>query len=207
MKTSLLKRFSVFIAVVALSACSPTIQTERLSVAEGDEKAMSITDEWLLTDTEQAVQKIMADLDKHRGFQKYLMKLGHEPRLFIAEIQNETSEAYFPIADMNDELLNEFSASGDYVLIDAEARNRLLKEIQYQHDGMVKAEDIKKIGKQSGAEILIFGAVRMQPKTLDGRTIKEYTVNLRLTDIQSGVEVARARMKTSKYSKRSGFGW
>ncbi|MBP3404153.1 MAG: hypothetical protein J6L82_09660 [Alphaproteobacteria bacterium] len=193
-------------SVLLIQGCA-SFKAERLSTAEGDEKAMSITDEWLLTDTEIAVKDIIKQLDSHRGYQRYLAQLGHRPRLFIAEVQNETSEAYFPIDDLNDELLNEFSASGDYVLIDAAARDKILKELQYQSDGMVKASDIKKVGKATGAEVLIFGAVRMNPKTLNGKTIKEYTVNLRITEIESGEEVARVRTKTSKYSKRSGFGW
>lgn len=195
-----------FAALFFVQGCS-SFKAERLSTAEGDEKAMSITDEWLLTDTENAVKDIIKQLDSHRGYQRFLTRLGHRPRLFIAEVQNETSEAYFPIDDMNDELLNEFSASGDYVLIDAKARDKILKELQYQSDGMVKASDIKKVGKATGAEVLIFGAVRMQPKTLNGKTIKEYTVNLRITEIETGEEVARVRTKASKYSKRGGFGW
>jgi uncharacterized protein (TIGR02722 family) len=204
MKKSLL--FLVFAASLTLSGCAG-FKAERLSTAEGDEKAMGITDEWLLTDTENTVKDILKQMDNHRGFQRFLNNLGHRPKLFIAEVQNETSEAYFPIDDMNDEFLNEISASGDFILIDAKARNAVLREIQYQNDGMVKASDIKKVGKATGAEMLVFGAVRMNPKTLNGKTIKEYTVNLRFTDIESGEEVARVRSKTSKYSKRGGFGW
>ncbi len=196
----------LFMSLMLTQGCS-SFKAERLSTAEGDEKAMSITDEWLLTDTEIAVADIIKQLDNHRGYQRFLTQLGHRPRLFIAEVQNETSEAYFPIDDLNDELLNEFSASGDYVLIDAQARNKILKELQYQNDGMVKASDVKKVGKATGAEVLIFGAIRMNPKTLNGKTIKEYTVNMRITDIESGEEIARVRTKTSKYSKRGGFGW
>ena len=149
----------------------------------------------------------MKKMDKNRGFRNYLNELGHRPKLFIAEVQNETSEAYFPIDDMNDELLTQMSETGEFRLIDAAARDRILKEIQYQNEGMVKQSDIQKIGKQTGAELLIFGAVRMNPKTFKGKTIKEYTVNMRFTDITSGEEVARMRSTVSKYSKRSGFGW
>ena len=198
--------FLVFAASLTLSGCA-SFKAERLSTAEGDEKAMEITDEWLLTDTENTVKDTLKQLDNHRGFQRFLNNLGHRPKLFIAEVQNETSEAYFPIDDLNDEFLNEISASGDFILIDAAARDKILKEIQYQNDGMVKASDIKKVGKATGAEVLVFGTVRMNPKTRNGKTIKEYTVNLRITDIESGEEVARVRSKTSKYSKRGGFGW
>lgn len=193
-------------ATLALQGCA-SFKAERLSTAEGDEKAMEITDEWLLTDTQNTVSEIMKKMDNNRGFRNYLNELGHRPKLFIAEVQNETSEAYFPIDDMNDELLTQMSETGEFRLIDAAARDRILKEIQYQNEGMVKQSDIQKIGKQTGAELLIFGAVRMNPKTFKGKTIKEYTVNMRFTDITSGEEVARMRTTVSKYSKRSGLGW
>lgn len=193
-------------ATLALQGCA-SFKAERLSTAEGDEKAMEITDEWLLTDTQNTVGEIMKKMDNNRGFRNYLNELGHRPKLFIAEVQNETSEAYFPIDDMNDELLTQMSETGKFRLIDAAARDRILKEIQYQNEGMVKQSDIQKIGKQTGAELLIFGAVRMNPKTFKGKTIKEYTVNMRFTDITSGEEVARMRTTVSKYSKRSGLGW
>lgn len=193
-------------ATLALQGCA-SFKAERLSTAEGDEKAMEITDEWLLTDTQNTVGEIMKKMDNNRGFRNYLNELGHCPKLFIAEVQNETSEAYFPIDDMNDELLTQMSETGEFRLIDAAARDRILKEIQYQNEGMVKQSDIQKIGKQTGAELLIFGAVRMNPKTFKGKTIKEYTVNMRFTDITSGEEVARMRTTVSKYSKRSGLGW
>ncbi len=193
-------------ASLALQGCAG-FKAERLSTAEGDEKAMEITDEWLLTDTQNTVGEIMKKMDANRGFRNYLNELGHRPKLFIAEVQNETSEAYFPVDDMNDELLTQMSETGEFRLIDAAARDRILQEIRYQNEGMVKQSDIQKIGKQTGAELLIFGAVRMNPKTFKGKTIKEYTVNLRFTDITSGEEVARMRSTVSKYSKRSGLGW
>ena len=190
-----------------LIACGPSIQTQRVSLEESDKYSMSITDEWVATDTTMAVKDILRQMERHRGFQSYLAKLGRKPKIFIAEVQNNTSEAYFPITDLNDELLNEFSYSGDFILIDEAARNRILKEITYQNDGMVKPEDIKKIGRQSGADLLVFGNINMKPNTLAGKTTKDYSVNLRMTDLESGEEVLRTRYKTSKYSKRSGSGW
>ena len=72
---------------------------------------------------------------------------------------------------------------------------------------MVRPEDIKKIGRASGADLIIFGNIRMKPETLSGKTIKDYSINIRMTDIESGEEVMRTRYKISKYSKRSGMSW
>lgn len=207
MTKNLSKIFCIFTICLLVSACAPKIQTQRVSLEESDKYAMTITDEWVATDTENASKAIIKQMEEHRGFQNYLARLGRRPKIFIGEIQNQTSEAYFPIGDLNDELLTEFSASGDYIIIDVAARDRILKEIAYQNDGMVKPEDIKKIGKASGADLIILGDIRMKPQTLSGRTVKDYTINIRMTDIESGEEVLRTRYKTSKYSERSGAGW
>jgi PBP1b-binding outer membrane lipoprotein LpoB len=92
-------------------------------------------------------------------------------------------------------------------LIDASAREKILKEIQYQNDGMVDAAQAKSIGKASGADLLLFGDIRMKPESSGGKTIKDYTVNLRLTNIETGEEVLRVRFRTSKYSVQKKSGW
>ena len=106
-----------------------------------------------------------------------------------------------------DEMLNEFSATGDFILIDASAREKLLKEIRYQNDGMVDPRQAKSIGKAAGADLLIFGAVRMKPKSRDGKTIKDYSINIRMTDLERGIEVLRTRVKVHKFSDQSSTGW
>lgn len=182
-------------------------KAKRVGAEESDEKAMEITDNWLQRDTELAIKEVMDKVQNHRGFKDWLRKhRGGKPKLFIAEVQNRTAEAYFPIEDMNDEFLNSLSESGDFVLIDAAARESLLKEITYQNDGMVDPATAKSVGKQTGADLLIFGSVYMKPERRKGQTIKQYSVNVRMTDIEKGVEVFRARYKTSKYSEKGTFG-
>ncbi len=203
-----MKKILYFIGFcILLNACAPKIKTKRVTVDKADDLAMSITDNWVLKDTELAVQDILKQIKNHKGFQNYLRKLGRKAKLFVGDFQNQTSEAYFPIGDLNDELLQEFSYNGDFILIDAEAREKLLKEIQYQNDGMVDLKQAKNIGKASGADLIIFGDVRMKPEILGKKTVKNYTVNLRMTDIETNEEVLRVRFKTSKYSKRNKYAW
>ncbi len=201
-----MKNLVVLSLLLTLGACGG-FQAKRVDSKESDEKAMGITDKWVQGDTERVVQDILKGIETHKGYKRWERELGREPRVFISEVQNLTSEPYFPINDINDELLNEISASGDFILVDAQAREALLKEITYQNDGMVDPSTAKSIGKQTGADLLIFGNVYMEPQTRDGETIKQYSVNIRMTDLEKGVEVLRTRTKLSKYSEKSSFGW
>lgn len=194
-----------FILSLALVGCG-SFKAKRVDSKESDEKGLSITDNWMSADTAQAVADVLKQIQAHKGFQKWRGQNGETPRLFIAEVQNQTSEAYFPIGDLNDELLNELSASGEFILVDAAAREKILAEVTYQNDGMVDLKSAKSIGKQTGADIMIFGNVYMKPEKRDGKTIKEYSVNLRMTDVEKAVEVMRARTKVFKYSEKSSYG-
>lgn len=194
------------VLLLTLVSCGG-FKAKRVDSATSDDKAMEITDEWVQGDTERAITEVIKKMRAHRGFKRYLRKIGKEPALFVGEVKNQTSNAYFPIGDMNDELLNLLSESGDFILVDQAARDNLLKELTYQNDGMVDPSSVKMVGKQTGADLIVFGTVYMKPQTRDGKTIKQYTVNLRMTDIEKGVEVMRTRTKISKYSQQSSSGW
>ncbi|MGB0455202.1 MAG: hypothetical protein ACPGJV_15955 [Bacteriovoracaceae bacterium] len=193
--------------MLSLASCGG-FKAERVDSAKSDEKALEITDEWVAGDTERVIAEVVEKLQKHRGFKRYLRSIGGKaPALFVGQVQNLTSNAYFPINDLNDEFLNILSETGDFTLVDAAARDALLKEITYQNDGMVDPNSAKMVGKQTGADLIVFGNVYMKPQTRKGKTIKQYSINIRLTDIERGVEVARTRAKVSKYSQQSSSGW
>lgn len=192
-----------------LAACSSpaSFQAERMTVAQGDEMALEITDEWVMTDTQNAVADILEQMNENRSFREYLAHFQGKPKLFVGEIKNDTGDAYFPIDDLTDEFLTGLSKTGDYILIEKDRRDALLEEITFQNDGMVDMKEAKEIGRMSGADLIVFGVVHENSESLEGKTIREYSVNLHMTDIEKGHEVLRARYTASKYSKRSPYGW
>jgi penicillin-binding protein activator len=189
------------VQLFSLSSCG-SFKAQRVDATTSDEKSLAITDNWMSKDTSDAIKEIMKQVQAHPGFMKMKTRYS-SPKVFVAEVQNESSEAYFPIGDLNDELLNELSMSGEFELVDNQAREKILKELTYQNDGMVDSATAKKIGKQTGADIMIFGNVYMKPEKRDGKTIKEYSVNIRMTDIEKATEVLRTRTKVFKYSEKS----
>lgn len=201
-----MKFLATLLCLSFLATSCGSFKAKRVDANESDEKGLSITDNWMSADTSQAIADVIKQMKAHPGFGK--MKARHgTPKVFIAEVQNQTSEAYFPIGDLNDELLNELSMTGEFELVDNQAREKILKEVTYQNDGMVDPATAKKIGKQTGADVMIFGNVYMKPEKRDGKTIKEYSVNIRMTDIEKATELLRTRTKVFKYSEKSSVGW
>jgi PBP1b-binding outer membrane lipoprotein LpoB len=192
-----------FGAVLAITTqgCS-SFKAQRVDEAKADEKAMEITDNWVDGDTIRSIDGAMKQIYAHKRFLEYYSKFnGKRIKLFVGEIRNNTTESYFPVKDLEDALLEKMSNSDQFALIDAARRENLLKEITYQNDGMVDPAQAKKVGRQSGADVMIFGDINMKPETRNGKTIKTYTVNLHLTDITTAEEICRAREKINKYSE------
>jgi hypothetical protein len=197
----------VLAAALSLSACGG-FKAQRMDDKGIDDKSMEVTDEWVDGDTQIVVGETLQQIHGHKKFQKFLSGRSGKPvKLFVGEIKNNTSEPYFPAHDLEEALLVKLSDSEDFTMIDAKQREALLKEITYQNDGSVKPEDIKKVGRQSGADAILFGTVNMDPKRRDGKTVKEYAVNFRLTALESSEELVRTRKVVNKFSKQSGTGW
>ncbi len=192
--------------MMTIYSCS-SFQAERLDQKKSDEAALKISDQWLQADTEKVISDVMIEMKEHVGLRRFLAQNGRDFKLLVGDVKNLTHEAYFPISELNEEFLNALSKSGDFILVESESRDQILRELTYQNDGMVDPASAKKIGKQVGADLIIFGNVYMKPETRDGKTIKQYSVNLRITDLEKGLEIFRSRVKLSKYSEQSKLGW
>ncbi|MGK5087264.1 CsgG/HfaB family protein [Bdellovibrionota bacterium FG-2] len=196
------------VLTLAFFAGCASFKAQRVDDKVADEKAMSVTDKWVNGDTILVIDNTIKKIYDHARFKKFKgARNGKEIKVFVGEIQNNTSEAYMPVKDVEEALLEKLSNSDTFVLIDAAQRQALLKEITFQNDGMVDPKQAKIIGKQSGADLIIFGSVNMKPEMRDGKTIKNYAVNFRLTNVESAEEVCRTREVVNKYSEQSGSSW
>ena len=202
-----MKYCNLIFILAGLASCTPQLKTTRVSVDKGDDIGSTITDEWVKKDTVMAVDAMLQKMENHKGLKKYLASRSKAPVMFVGEVQNNTTEPYLPIKDFNDKLLGKILESGDFRIVDNVKRDAILAELKYQNDGMVDPVQAKQIGKQTGADLAIFGSITMNPKTLNGRTIKEYSVNLRITELLSSDVIWMGSYDLTKYSKRAGAKW
>ncbi len=200
---NLLKKSCLLILLTAsLAACGTS--GGRVTLEEGD--AMMKTDRWTKVDSETAAKQIMAQLYDYPAWDRYVANLGHRPKLFIKDVENKTADPYFRIDELNNALLKQISRTGDFVLIDRAQTEKINDELKYQRGGTVVAKDIQKI-EETGADTLIFGEITMEPIRDGGQTVKEYTVNIRMTNIRTKEEIARMDYSVTKYTKRGALSW
>ncbi|MCQ2914507.1 MAG: penicillin-binding protein activator LpoB [Alphaproteobacteria bacterium] len=150
---------------------------------------------WELKDTQNIVSDLINKMNLDQKLQAKLNEYEKTPNLFIANIKNNTGNPYFPISDINAEILEKLSKTNSFILIDSQSRLDLMKELKYQYNGLVSKDSQKKVGKQSSADILLFGDIRSY---VNSNNKKDYTFNIWLTDLEKGTELVRYRFKVSK---------
>ena len=193
--------------MVGLTACGSSMKSQRITSDEADAIASDITDDWVKKDTKMAIASLTKQMQESKGLSKYLGNNDKQPKIFVGEIQNNTSEPYLPIQDMEEKLQEMLLKGGDFKLVDTANREAILKEITFQNDGMVDSKQAKRIGRQSGADLAIFGSINMTPKTLEGKTIKNYSANFRITELETSDIIWMGSYDVSKYSERSSSKW
>ena len=201
-----MKKILIVLALIGLTACQRNMRATRVGAEEADARLSIITDEWVSTDTEIAITAMINQIETSRPLNRFLREHGGRPVIFVGEIQNATAEPYFPIADFNERLLTAIFNLGDFRVVDRDARAAILAEIVYQNDGMVDPAQARQIGRQTGAEVAVFGAIRMQPHSLRGRTVREYSVNLRITELETSDVVFMGTYNIQKASVQRRLG-
>ena len=83
-----------------------------------------------------------------------------------------------------EELWNHFEQSGTFVMVDRRKLEKIRDEIRYQLSGEVSDESARAIGKQSGAQYIVYGSV----KRIGG----EYRIAVYATDVEKASSVMRA---------------
>ena len=153
---------------------------------------------WDLTDTDAGMDHIISQLESSDNFKQLVLQKKGKVRIKIGNFTDMTKEEGFPMEDVKNELLSRLGQNPNIILIEKEDNDSLIKEIAYQHDGAVKKNDIKNIGNQSGADLLLFGNVNMSKAMKTDTLTKNYYLTIKMTDIETGIKSFMSVYKVQK---------
>lgn len=156
---------------------------------------------WNVNDTTKAIKQIVDQLEKSDNFMRLLKDKKGVVRIKIGKFTDNTKEEGFPLMDIKNELLARLGQNNNIILIEKEDNDTLLDEISYQNDGMVNKQYAKNIGKQLGADLLLFGNINLSKAMEIDKMTKNYYLTVKMTDIESGVNSFMSVYKATKKYK------
>ena len=177
-------RRGLLIAVVAalfFAGCSSTIE-------EYDEGTRVVTRKFGPSDLEELGRKLMTKLEKCN-----LPWTKNMPRVAIIDFKNATDKPGLNKQPFYDVIETAMFEMNKFDLIDYENAKALLKEAGYQHFDAFDSSKAAELGKALRAQYVMWGDISVASDIdADGRTVKQYRLSMKITDVETHRIVYRA---------------
>lgn len=136
-----------------------------------------------------------------------------KPVLILYGIANRTDE-HISTSGIADDIRKELLKSGRFAFVNRAQRDTIIKEMDYQYrSGQVAPDAMRKVGRQVGAEFMVTGTLRSIEKKeprqirLRKRTLKYYSLNLEITNIETGLVEWADSVEIMRESAKPFIGW
>lgn len=186
----------IFICLIICSGCGG------MRVKYGDPGAVeSMTPEYGSTDLQTIAARMIESLLVHPV-------LADRPVIYVSRIRNKTSE-HIETEAITDKIKTALIKSGKvrFTAID-EVNDEMIEQLQYQtKSGMVDPATRAAIGKQIGADLILYGDIISIVKRAGRKQDVYYKINLELADLETGLIEWSEEEEIRKQAKKGIIGW
>ena len=142
---------------------------------------------------------------------------GPKRRIGVVEFENKSAYGQGRLGTAaSDILVTELVKSGKFIVVERDRMNKIMEEQKLQSQGLTDPQTVARIGQVMGLEAIVVGSVSQFGVKKEGsdylltqtkRQVADVTVDIRLTDVQSGqVILADSGKGMAKSSKGSFLG-
>jgi len=177
--------------IVMLASCARSVT--RIDPAQ----QIDLSGRWNDTDSRQISQKMINDLLISDNFKEYTKQLGKKPSIIVGTIRNKTSEhidANNYIKKIELAIFN----SGVADLVESAGFRDKIREERAQQQDFASSETVSKWGKETGANLMLFGEMTSETDTYNKRRVVNYVTTLFLTDMETNKRVWYGQQEIKK---------
>lgn len=184
---------------ILLSGCS----TE---VSYGDAKETeTVTVDYGSTDLQSLASKMARSLADSPAVKE--ASINGRPVLFVDSIRNKSSE-HIDTEALTDSMRTQLLRSGKFRFVDMSKVQAVKEQLEYQQqNGMVNPAAMVRLGKQTGAQYMLYGNLASIVK--DNGKVKDvfYQLTMNLMELESGELVWADQQEIRKQSRKKTLGW
>jgi penicillin-binding protein activator len=161
---------------------------------------IDLSGRWNDSDSRQTAEKIISDLLKSEKFKEYSKALGKKPTLIVGIIKNKTSE-HIDAANYIKKIELAVFNSGVADLVESESFREKVREERAQQQDFSSPETVSKWGKETGANLMLFGEMTSETDVYNKRKVVNYITTLFLTDMETNKRVWYGQQEIKKFIK------
>ncbi len=198
MKRTLILLPLVAAMAVGINGCS--------TVQYGDATAVeTVNTDFGSTDLQMIAEKMVDDLLASPAMAD-IAPNGKRPILFVDSIKNKTLE-HIDTESVTDTISTKLLNSGRFRFVDMTKVDAVAKQLDYQkNSGMVDETKSVQMGRQLGAQFMLYGNFSAIQKTAGSTKDVYYKFTMKLSNLESGLVEFQSEKEIRKTKKKSMFG-
>lgn len=176
------------------------------TVQYGDATAVeTVNTDFGSTDLQMIAEKMVDDLLASPAMAE-IAPNGKRPILFVDTIKNKTLE-HIDTESVTDTISTKLLNSGRFRFVDMTKVDSVAKQLDYQkNSGMVDESKSVQVGRQVGAQFMLYGNFSAIQKTAGSTKDVYYKFTMKLSNLESGLVEFQSEKEIRKTKKKSMFG-
>jgi len=192
---------TVGLAITMVAGCA-----QKSVVRYGDAAAIETTD---INFGSTDLQKVAGDMTDSLLLSPVVGTLtqNKRPVIFVERLKNKTSE-HIDTESITDSMSTKLLRSGKFRFVDMGRVEAAREQIKFQQEGgMVDTNKAMQLGKQIGAEYMLYGNLSSIVKSNKDKSDVYYKFTLRLMDLESGLVEWADETEIRKTKTKESVGW
>jgi penicillin-binding protein activator len=184
-------RFQILLFILILFSCARSVT--RIDPSQ----QIDLSGRWNDSDSRQVSQKMITDLVASEKFKEYSKALGKKPAIIVGSVRNKTSE-HIDADNYVKKIELAIYNSGLADLVESDTFRDKIREERAQQQDFASSETISKWGKETGANLMLFGEMTSETDTYNKRKIVNYVTTLFLTDMETNKRIWYGQQEIKK---------
>jgi len=143
-----------------------------------------LSDEWAPSDLQLIAKKVVGDLQTSPAF----AQIQGRPVVIVGKLKNSTSE-HIDMQSLADKIQTQLANTGKFAFVDANARQAVAEEYEYQGSGYVRPDQAKGPGQQIAPDYIMTGDLASIKQRVGSDEFIYYKMTAKLSNLKTGLLV------------------
>ncbi|MDZ7859826.1 MAG: penicillin-binding protein activator LpoB [Candidatus Krumholzibacteriota bacterium] len=200
MKYKLFYLMLCMVMLFSLGCGGPSVNVTR---TEAD-TVTDLSGDWNDTDSRMVSEEMIPDCLSRPWLGDFTSENMKKPVVIVGYIRNKTDEHIATETFVND-LERELVNSGKVSFVAEKEIREALRDEKYDQSMNASAETMKEMGRELGADFMLFGSINSITDQIEGKKAKFYQIDLELIDIETNEKVWLGQKKIKKIVERDKY--
>ena len=147
-----------------------------------------LSDEWAPSDLQLIAKKVVGDLQASPAFAQIAGQAQVQPIVIVGKLKNSTSE-HIDMQSLADKIQTQLANTGRFAFVDANARQAIAEEYEYQGSGYVRPDQAKGPGQQVSPDYLMTGELSSIKQRVGSDEFIYYKMTTKLSNLRTALVV------------------